>query len=211
MSHREAASCRIQAEIPELFFCRDLSGYAWCFRKGNFLNIGLGRLDHRRLRDHLSEFVRILTNTGKINLDHPLRFAGHAYLLFGNSSRKLVDDSVILVGDSAGLAFPESGEGIRPAIESGLLAAQTIVAAAGVYASDRLSDYSQLLHARFSRPISAVDRLSRLLPRSVRSAAGRLLLRNAGFCRRVVDDWFLRTSDVPLQPMPAHPPVSQIA
>ena len=40
---------------------------------------------------------------------------------------------MLLVGDAAGLAYPQSGEGIRPAIESGLLAAATIVEADGDY------------------------------------------------------------------------------
>jgi flavin-dependent dehydrogenase len=30
--------------------------------------------------------------------------------------------TVLLIGDAAGLAYPESGEGIRPAVESGLIA-----------------------------------------------------------------------------------------
>jgi flavin-dependent dehydrogenase len=38
---------------------------------------------------------------------------------------------VVLIGDAAGLAYAQSGEGIRPAIESGLLAAGAIVAAGG--------------------------------------------------------------------------------
>ena len=42
-----------------------------------------------------------------------------------------VGDGVMLVGDAAGLAYPQSGEGIRPAVESGLLAASAIVGAGG--------------------------------------------------------------------------------
>jgi menaquinone-9 beta-reductase len=209
MTPREASHCNIRSEEPELFFCRDLAGYAWCFRKDNYLNIGLGRLDHHGLPDHLHDFVRQLTVSGKIKLDHPPKFGGHAYLLFGNSSRKLVDDSLMLIGDSAGLAFRESGEGIRPAIESGLLAAEVIAAGRGIYTADRLGPYTQLLNDRFSRPNTAVDRLAKKLPKFVKSAAGRLLLRNPSFCRKVVTDWFLRSSDPPLQP--ASVKLSQVA
>jgi hypothetical protein len=35
----------VNGETPELFFCRDLEGYAWCVRKGRHLNIGIGRRD----------------------------------------------------------------------------------------------------------------------------------------------------------------------
>ena len=31
------------------------------------------------------------------------------------------------VGDAAGLAYPQSGEGIRPAVESGLMAATVVL------------------------------------------------------------------------------------
>jgi menaquinone-9 beta-reductase len=209
MSPREESRCAIRSEVPELFFCRDLAGYAWCFRKGTFLNIGLGRLDHSKLPDHLRNFVQHLQDSDKINLDLPPRFSGHAYLLFGNSSRRIVDDSVLLVGDSAGLAFPESGEGIRPAIESGFLAARVIIAADHVYSMDRLSEYPQLLHDRFSRPSNAAERVAKRLPPPVKSVAGRLLLRNPAFCRKVVADWFLRSSDQPLQPLKAR--YSQVA
>lgn len=40
MSPAQAAACRVESSTPELYFCRDLRGYGWCFRKGYFLNIG---------------------------------------------------------------------------------------------------------------------------------------------------------------------------
>ena len=49
MDERQQAGCRVRAEIPELYFCADIKGYGWCFRKQNFLNIGLGRMDQHRL------------------------------------------------------------------------------------------------------------------------------------------------------------------
>ena len=36
--HTQVAGTR-----PELFFCRDFQGYAWCVRKGDYLNVGIGR------------------------------------------------------------------------------------------------------------------------------------------------------------------------
>ena len=44
MDQRQAAACSIKPEIPELYFCKDMLGYGWCFRKNNFLNVGLRRL-----------------------------------------------------------------------------------------------------------------------------------------------------------------------
>ncbi len=42
----QEAACRVAPQSPELYFCDDLLGYGWCFRKGNHLNVGLGRVGH---------------------------------------------------------------------------------------------------------------------------------------------------------------------
>jgi len=51
---------------------------------------------------------------------------GAYLLLYPHARRELVRDGAMLVGDAAGLAYPQSGEGIRPAIESALIAAAVI-------------------------------------------------------------------------------------
>ena len=193
MDRQQAAACAIQEEIPELYFCEDLQGYGWCFRKGNFLNVGLGRLDQHALPEHVNEFVRFLKTNGKIGFDLPQRMCGHAYLLFHGSGRKVVDDGVMLIGDSAGLAYTQSGEGIRPAVESGLMAAKVIKSANGSYDRDHLQRYPDLLTQTYG------DRgertLSSRLPRRWRNAIGRRLLSSAWFCRKmVVESWFLKKS-----------------
>ena len=204
MDEAQAASCMISAEQPELFFCRDLQGYGWCFRKGNFLNIGLGRLDQHRLSEHVSAFAGFLCDSGKVGFPLPRRFAGHAYLLHGYSPRKLVSDGVLLIGDSAGLAYEQSGEGIRPAVESGLIAAQVLQMASGDYSAAQLVRYPELLGKRFGGN-SRAERLAKRLPRPVRNLAARILLRNPHFCRNmVVENWFLRMKDPPLAVPSAH-------
>jgi flavin-dependent dehydrogenase len=136
----------------------------------------------------------------------PRRFAGHAYLLHGYSPRKLISDGVLLIGDSAGLAYEQSGEGIRPAIESGLIAARLLQMAGGDYSGARLAHYPALLRQRFGGDGRA-ERLAKRLPRVVRSLAGRILLRNAHFCRTmVVENWFLRMNDPPLVVPSVHRP-----
>jgi flavin-dependent dehydrogenase len=200
MDARQAVSCPISGEAPELYFCRDLQGYGWCFRKNNFLNIGLGRLDQHKLSAHVNAFVEFLRERHKIDFDLPRSPAGHAYLLYGRSPRQLVHDGLIVIGDSAGLAYAQSGEGIRPAVESGLIAADVIVAAQGSYSAERLSPYSKLLNDRFGGKMSAVESLGKHVPRWLRNLAGRILLRNQQFCRStVVERWFLRVDDKVLQ------------
>jgi flavin-dependent dehydrogenase len=191
----QAAACAIAPETPELYFCPDLLGYGWCFRKGNFLNLGLGRLDQRALPEHVSRFFDALRAAGRIAFDPPSRPLGHAYLLWGRSGRKTVDDSVMLIGDAAGLAYAQSGEGIRPAVESGLLAARVILAAQGNYTRERLAPYAALLERRFSNGHGSGTTVASRLPRSLRNSLARLLLRQKWFCRRiVVDTWFLHAN-----------------
>ena len=56
-----------------------------------------------------------------------------------------MDEGVLLIGDAAGMAYSPSGEGIRPAVESGLLAADVILEAAGDYRLARLEPYRATL------------------------------------------------------------------
>src|SRR3984957_18915521 len=160
MDQLQQAGCRIRPDIPELYFCADIKGYGWCFSKRNFLNTGLGRMDQHRLSEHVAAFVRFLQAAGRITFDVPAALLGHAYLLYGVSERKVMDDGMLLIGDAAGLAYKQSGEGIRPAIESGLLAAQAIARAQGNYSRESLERYGKLIAHRFGT--SGKDWASRL-------------------------------------------------
>jgi flavin-dependent dehydrogenase len=192
MSPDQARLCTIQPEIPELYFCQDFQGYGWCFRKGSFLNIGLGRLDQHALSQHIVHFLDFLRARGKVAFDLPRKFAGHAYLLFGYGKRKVVGNSVMLIGDAAGLAFPQSGEGIRPAAESGLLAAKVIASADGKYGTEAMQGYSHLLKKQFGES-SGLPPVATFLPQRVRNSLARFLFKKEWFCRRVVvENWFLR-------------------
>jgi len=185
----QAKACRAQPQTPELFFCQDLKGYGWCFRKGGYLNIGLGRNDNHRLAEHLAAFCDFLKRRGKVPADISNKFHGHAYLLNGHGQRKLLDDGVLLIGDAAGLAYPQSGEGIRPAVESALLAAQTIIQAEDDYQQARLAPYSRRLQARFGT-VRPAD--TSALPQRLQRFIGAKLLTNAWLTRHVVlDRWFL--------------------
>jgi geranylgeranyl reductase family protein len=138
MSPAQSDECQVQEDMPELYFCRDLKGYGWCFRKGSYLNIGLGREGNYRLAEHLQHFCDFLKQRGRIPQGIPDSFHGHAYLLYGHAVRRQIEDGVLLVGDAAGLAYPQSGEGIRPAVESGLMAAATLIEAQGDYRRHQL-------------------------------------------------------------------------
>ena len=98
-------------------------------------------------------------------------------------------DGALLIGDAAGLAYPHSGEGILPAIESALLAADTILAANGDYRRDNLEPYAAALAARFG---SAGELPSSPLASALLRFIGARLLSSRWFTRHVVlDRWFL--------------------
>lgn len=200
MDARQRAACSIQPEIPELYFCADMRGYGWCFRKGNVLNVGLGRLDRRSLSGHVAEFLEFLKGTGKVAFELPASILGHAYLIYSKTTRKLVDDGVVLIGDAAGLAYSQSGEGIRPAIESGLLAAQVIAQAAGDYRREKLEPYPKLLRARYGHTRGDwATALGRRLSPAMVAGIARRLLRTEWFAKNVVmEKWFLHMADEPV-------------
>jgi len=178
----------VKPGVPELFFCRDLDGYAWCVRKGDYLNVGIGRRGSRDFNEHVRQFAAFLEHSGALPDASQLEWHGHAYLAGGAGARPIVGDGVLLVGDAAGLAYPESGEGIRPAIESGRLAARVLIAAGGRTSRTDLQPYADEM-TRLHPPAAPASPLLR--PAVV--AAGRVLLRSRAFTRYVVlDRWFLR-------------------
>jgi len=186
----DGRATRVTGTAPELFFCRDLEGYAWCVRKGDYVNVGIGRRDSRDFGEHVRNFVTYLEENGLLSPASDLHWRGHAYLASGSGPRPLVADGMLLIGDAAGLAYPESGEGIRPAIESGRLVAETLIAANGRHGVDVLQPYADALR-RIHPP--APPAKARPMRAAV-TAIGRLLLGSSFFTRHVVlDRWFLRT------------------
>jgi geranylgeranyl reductase family protein len=184
----DADSSSTAAEEPELFFCRDLEGYGWCVRKGRYLNVGIGRRDKHDFGRYVEAFAQFLERTGKAPGARRARWRGHAYFASGVGDRPVIGDGMALVGDAAGLAYPESGEGIKPAIESAVLAAETLIATNGRCRREDLRPYEAALRRR--HPATAARRSYLSAPAA---AAGRLLLRSPAFTRRVVlDRWFLR-------------------
>ncbi|MEX2288522.1 MAG: NAD(P)/FAD-dependent oxidoreductase [Planctomycetaceae bacterium] len=188
---------RVEPEIPELYFCEDLQGYGWCFRKGDFLNIGLGRVDPQGLSSHLADFCEYLRSSGRVDCDIPARFHGHAYQLYERVQPKLVDDGALLIGDAAGLAYAQSGEGIRPAVESGLIAADVILQAQGNYERSTLDSYRRRIIERFGTPRSGS--VAGWLPAGCLRVLAARLMATQWFSRHVVlDRWFLHSGQAAL-------------
>jgi geranylgeranyl reductase family protein len=191
--------CSVPGEVPELYFAADLSGYGWCFRKGDYVNVGFGQLRPRAVPQARAGFIQYLQHRHRIGADvADAEWHGHAYLIAG-SRRRTVDDGLLLAGDAAGLAYSQSGEGIRPAIESGLMAASAILEARGDYRCERLVPYARRIRSRFG--VGWTSRLvSRFIPAAATAALGIRMLRERWFVREVVlDRWFLHTKQAALK------------
>ena len=117
------------------FFGRGLVGYAWVVPKGDgFVNVGLGgkaryfRKSGTKIHDHFRAFIADLVREGRLDAAAAanLEETGHPYFLY-TAAGEVKRDNCFLIGDSAGLATADLGEGIGPAVESGLMAAQEIL------------------------------------------------------------------------------------
>ncbi len=117
------------------FFDHGLKGYSWYVPKGDgYVNIGLGGFSSYfkksgiNIHNHFQWFMEDLNKRGL--LDHKtgkeLKVSGYSYYLYTKQG-EVKQDNCFLIGDSAGLASVDLGEGIRPSIESGLLAAEEIL------------------------------------------------------------------------------------
>jgi flavin-dependent dehydrogenase len=192
MTPAQAETCDVSREVPELYFLPELDGYAWCFRKGDYLNIGLGRIGAKDVPDRVKGFLDFLISERRVPGEAVTRWRGHAYRLYGTSARPVVGDGVVLVGDSAGLAYPQSGEGIRTAVESGLLAAAVLIKAGGQVTVDALQPYAASLEARFGKPSVGASPAADTWFGRWTASAGRALMSTRWFTRRIVlDRWFL--------------------
>jgi flavin-dependent dehydrogenase len=139
------------------FFENRLPGYSWYVPKGNgYVAIGIGGVSSKlkRLGDTIKNqwdsFVRKLRGQSLID-DRSFHPKGcNYYLRRGRIVGQL--DHCYIIGDSAGLATKDMGEGIGPAVESGIRAADAIVHGTD-YSLKSIAQYSlpKILLSRFRR------------------------------------------------------------
>ncbi|MBF0278587.1 MAG: NAD(P)/FAD-dependent oxidoreductase [SAR324 cluster bacterium] len=131
------------------FFFRSLRGYAWYVPKGDgYVNIGLGGMSSffkrsgTNIHSHYQQFLADLVEIKLLDasVKEQIKDKGHPYYLFSYEG-EFKKDQCFLIGDSAGLASIDLGEGIGPSIESGMLAAEEI-SGLGVYLKENTSRFS---------------------------------------------------------------------
>jgi geranylgeranyl reductase family protein len=116
---------------PELYVEPDLRGYGWYFPKQDVINIGIGCTDggDGSLPRRRQALLAALRASGRLPDGVEIEpFRGHAYVVRRQAPRRLTGPRFCLVGDAAGLARDLSGEGIGPAVRSGRLAAEGVIA-----------------------------------------------------------------------------------
>lgn len=133
-----------------------LPGYAWYVPKANgYVNVGVGGMAQLlkargdTLKSHWNRLVEKLDQQGLVR-GHIYKPNGHSYYMRQNH-QELNRDNAFLVGDAAGLATLDMGEGIGPAIKSGLLAAEAIIHHTP-YSVASIPKYSQRSTAWLTRP-----------------------------------------------------------
>ncbi|MGE5577037.1 MAG: geranylgeranyl reductase family protein [Syntrophothermus sp.] len=141
-------SSRIKDGI-EIHYGIPTMGYGWIFPKRSHFSVGIGAL-----ASHLADPRRILNEfVEKNGLPRQYHAVGH-FIPVGGIPRKTVADRILLVGDAAGFADPFTGEGIRYAIASGRLAAET---ARDVLLSRRIAPTRENLTAYRRQTVEAFE------------------------------------------------------
>jgi geranylgeranyl reductase family protein len=138
------------------FLENHLPGYAWYVPKANgYVNVGIGGMAEKlkarddTLKNHWNRLLEKLDRMGLVR-GHSYKPNGHSYFTHQNR-QEISRDNAFLVGDSAGLATHDMGEGIGPAIKSGLLAAEAILHHTP-YSAASIPRYSNLFTAWLTRP-----------------------------------------------------------
>lgn len=138
---RDSLIVTLEQEFPYLhtdprcqlwFLENGLPGYAWYVPKTNgIVNVGIGaklsplRARGDTLRRHWWAFLDKLDRQGLVR-GHSYRPKGHVYYTRQHRPRVRLGNALV-VGDAVGLATLNMGEGIGPAVRSGLMAAEAIV------------------------------------------------------------------------------------
>ena len=111
------------------FYENNFLGYSWCIsKKGGYLNIGVGGIFKDKKANIKTHWDYLVQKLDKLDLvrNYPFHPKGHLYY-----TRDRVDncriDNAFIIGDAAGLATRDIGEGIGPAVESAMVAADSII------------------------------------------------------------------------------------
>jgi flavin-dependent dehydrogenase len=125
---------------PELVLHDDLRGYSWNVPKTDWLNVGAGTVDPTEVRDAWQQARAHFLTAGHVPAEaapqlEAKAMKGHSYFLYDDAhidAAARMDSGgksgAYLCGDSLGLSQPLTAEGILPAVVSGRVLAEAILA-----------------------------------------------------------------------------------
>ena len=111
------------------FFENKFLGYAWCIsKKHGYLNIGVGGLFKDEKVNIKTHWDLLINKLERLNIvkNYAFKPSGYLYYIRDRVDRCKIGNAYI-IGDAAGLATKDIGEGIGPAVESGMIAADSII------------------------------------------------------------------------------------
>ena len=99
--------------------------YAWVFSKGEQVCVGMVKLpgEQFNVNNAMRKFI------GELNINNPQKYPLRGAMLpIGNYMQTPYFSDILFVGDAAGLVEPLTGEGIYYALQSGVYAAESVIA-----------------------------------------------------------------------------------
>ncbi len=174
---------------PELLLHDDLSGYSWNVPKTDWLNVGSGTVDAKEVRAAWRLARADFLAAGHLPFEAHAdleAMKGYSYYLYHpehlrGAARVDVDGrgGAYLIGDSLGLAQPITAEGILPAVISGRLLAEAIIANQPASYPARLASHPVL--ADYRRIFRLREAASRLRGRFAPASSSRSTSPASGF------------------------------
>jgi geranylgeranyl reductase family protein len=128
------------------------AGYYWIFPKAHHLSVGIGTV--KRGEKTMPKLLHEAMAGLGVSLEKYQRYA-HPIPIRTRRER-LQQGRVLLVGDAAGLVDPLTGEGIRHAVESAHIAANTIIAG-------NTSQYTALIEKHYAGDLDWARLLSHII------------------------------------------------
>ena len=124
-----------------------IEGYGWVFPKKEILNIGFGGYNRTiksvKIKEIWEDYIKLLKEDGYFPKDQKTPPVKGAPLPLDGPLKATTMDYTLLIGDSAGMVSPLSGEGIYYGMHAGKLAIKTIKAAleTGDFSQKHLDQY----------------------------------------------------------------------
>ncbi len=158
----------LRPDIAHLEYGAVKRGYGWIFPKGDHLNVGAGlfspqspgakggKQGDKQEYDLLKQTIRQYLDSVGVRYDpEALKFRAHPLPFWtGKETLHGADGRILLAGDAAGLINPLFFDGILHAVQSGVMAAECVIAG-------QTLDYSRRIHAHFAGNFNVALKLSR--------------------------------------------------